>query len=44
MFDFIYEWAIHIVPKWLWWVLMAPLFTFLIIILVAHFWPRISGG
>lgn len=40
MFDFIYEWLIHFVPHWLWWVLMTPLFIFLAIILALHFWPN----
>lgn len=40
MFDFVYDWMIYIVPKWLWWVLMIPLFAFLAWVLAVHFWPK----
>jgi hypothetical protein len=39
LFDLIYDWIIHIVPSWLWWVLVAPLFAFLAFLLVGHFYP-----
>jgi hypothetical protein len=41
MLDFIYDWVIYVVPNWLWWLLMTPLFLFLGFILVGHFWPEI---
>jgi len=44
LLDFVYDWLIHIVPTWLWWVLMTPLFAFLVFILVAHCWPSAVGG
>jgi hypothetical protein len=39
IYDFIYDWVIHIVPRWLWWILMTPLFVLLALILVEYFWP-----
>lgn len=44
MFDFVYDWVIHVVPRWLWWVLVTPLLVFVAFILIAHFWPRIIDG
>lgn len=44
LFDFVYDWVIHVVPNWLWWVLMVPLFAFLIFILVANYWPAAFSG
>jgi hypothetical protein len=40
MLDFVYDWLIHIVPRWLWWVLMVPLLMFVAYILAAHYWPE----
>ena len=34
MFDFIFDWVIYVVPRWLWWVLMTPLFAFLAYIFI----------
>jgi hypothetical protein len=38
LFDVIYNWVVHFVPGWLSWVLMAPLFAFVALILTWHFW------
>ena len=34
LFDLVYEWVIHVVPTWLWWVLVAPLIVFAALLLV----------
>ncbi len=44
LFDLVYDWIIHVVPTWLWWVLMAPLFAFLGFIAVAYFWPSLFSN
>lgn len=44
MFDFIYDWVIHAVPTWLWWVLMTPLVAFVAYIVVASYWPGLISN
>jgi hypothetical protein len=47
MFDFVYDWLVDFMPRWLWWVFMVPIFAFLALALVVHFWPGIyaaNGG
>jgi len=36
MLDFVFDWLIAIVPKWLWWVQTLPLLAFAAYI----FWPE----
>lgn len=43
LFDLVYDWVIHIVPNWLWWVLMAPLLLILAILLAGYFRPGLFG-
>lgn len=43
MFDLIYDWVIHVVPTWLWWVLLAPLFLFCALLLIDYLWPGVLG-
>ena len=44
MFDFVYDWVIHVVPKWLWWVLMTPLILVLGFILIEYLRPGTIFG
>ena len=39
MLDFIYDWIMYIVPNWLWWVLMTPLFMLRGLILILYLVP-----
>ncbi|WP_423602015.1 hypothetical protein [Sphingomonas sp. MS122] len=43
LFDLVYDWLIHVVPTWLWWVLAAPLFAFVAILVVGYLWPDLLG-
>lgn len=41
LFDLVYDWIVHFVPRWLSWVLMAPLLALLILMLA--YW-LLAGG
>lgn len=39
MFDFIFDWLIHLVPRWLAWLILTAFLVFLGLVLVEHLWP-----
>jgi hypothetical protein len=44
LFDLIYDWLIHAVPTWLWWVLITPLMLFVVALLIENRWPGLLFG
>lgn len=44
LFDLIYDWIIYVVPKRIWWVLMAPLIGFIAIMVFVHFYPSLFSN
>lgn len=44
MIDFVFDLILDALPRWLWWLVMTPLFAFAALILLAHFWPAMFGA
>lgn len=45
--DFIFDWLVQLVPRWLAWLILTPLLVFLGLMLIEHLWPGSvlqSGG
>jgi hypothetical protein len=44
LFDLVYDWIIHVVPAWLWWILMTPLLAFAVFLIAQHFYPGLISN